>query len=224
MLDYQRKGCGPRGADMGRRSDLETSTTGCLTIRRVPLDNGGYDPGGAYWGTPNDLFHVTDGERDFYDRAKSLDEVKALFPHATWAEEPAEASEEDLADMVLAYIEAALWSTNDESTPEGGVPLDDNYSEADLSDECRREMTKDCERFAKENAATIRTVIGARAPRGRIDWSTVGHDFWLTRNGHGCGFWDGDYPKEEGEALTKASKGFGEVYLYVEDGKIHQDG
>lgn len=23
-----------------------------------------------------------------------------------------------------------------------------------------------------------------------IDWKQVGHDLWLTRNGHGTGFWD----------------------------------
>jgi hypothetical protein len=47
-----------------------------------------------------------------------------------------------------------------------------------------------------------------------------GHDFWLTRNGHGAGFWDGDWPEEVGKRLTEASKKYGEVYLYVQDGKI----
>jgi hypothetical protein len=30
------------------------------------------------------------------------------------------------------YIAAALWSTNDESTPSGGYPLDQNYSASDI--------------------------------------------------------------------------------------------
>jgi hypothetical protein len=49
----------------------------------------------------------------------------------------------------------------------------------------------------------------------------AGHDFWLTRNGHGAGFWDrglGDL----GERLSKAAKVYGEVYLYPgDDGKVY---
>jgi len=46
------------------------------------------------------------------------------------------------------------------------------------------------------------------APRGSSEYpieAQAGHDFWLTRNGHGAGFWDGDWP-ETGDALTEASK------------------
>jgi hypothetical protein len=46
------------------------------------------------------------------------------------------------------------------------------------------------------------------------DLETVGHDFMLTRNGHGAGFWDGDY--EHGDELTNASKPYGETYIYVD--------
>lgn len=34
-----------------------------------------------------------------------------------------------------------------------------------------------------------------------------GHDLYLTRNGHGCGFWENDYcNQEQGELLTAVSK------------------
>lgn len=33
----------------------------------------------------------------------------------------------------------------------------------------------------------------------------AGHDFWLTSQGHGAGFWDGGWPKY-GDMLTKLSK------------------
>ena len=48
--------------------------------------------------------------------------------------------------------------------------------------------------------------------------STVAHDFLLTRNHHGAGFWDGDYPKEIGEELTRISHLFTETRAY----KINQ--
>ena len=35
-------------------------------------------------------------------------------------------------DFTLAYIEAALWSTNDQSNEQGGEPLDKNYTIDDI--------------------------------------------------------------------------------------------
>ena len=40
------------------------------------------------------------------------------------------------------------------------------------------------------------------------DPDRVGHDFYLTREGHGAGFWDGDYP-ECGEQLTRLARAHG---------------
>jgi len=34
----------------------------------------------------------------------------------------------------------------------------------------------------------------------------AGHDYWLTRNGHGCGFWDGDWKEPAATVLTEASQ------------------
>jgi len=55
------------GASMGRTdfgAPLEGELCGC---HRIPLDSGGYDSGGAYWGTGRPLFRVTfeAGERFF---------------------------------------------------------------------------------------------------------------------------------------------------------------
>ena len=50
----------------------------------------------------------------------------------------------------------------------------------------------------------------------------AGHDFFLTRCGHGCGYWDGDWPKGIAEGLDKLAKGFGAYDLYVgDDGPIY---
>jgi hypothetical protein len=111
-----------------------------------------------------------------------------------------------LDDFTLAHIEAALWITNDESDETGGVPLDMNYSIDDLAPETLEKFADDCKRFQEENAADIDS-----------NDEQAGHDFWMTRNGHGCGFWDGDWEEEAGERLTAASEKFGEVWLYVGD-------
>lgn len=105
-----------------------------------------------------------------------------------------------------AFIEAALWSTTDDSDDAGGQPLDANYSVDDIDEKCLSALAEECERFQVEFAEEIE----------ERDSSQAGHDFWLTRCGHGCGFWDGDWPIN-GEALTKGSKRFGNVDLYVGD-------
>jgi hypothetical protein len=114
--------------------------------------------------------------------------------------------------MLTAYIATALWSSNDESDKNGGEPLDKNYSRKDIHPETLVKMTEDVKKFLEENKADI----GERS-------EDAGHDFWLTRNGHGAGFWDGDWEDEAGERLTQASKKFGEENLIVgDDEKIHQ--
>lgn len=117
-----------------------------------------------------------------------------------------------MTPFLASYIECALWSSMDESTPQGGEPMDKNYSAADLAPETLAKFTADCEKFKAANEADLHLRYPAYGA----------HDFWLTRNGHGAGFWDGDWPEQAGERLTKASKTFGECNLYVgDDGKIY---
>lgn len=113
-------------------------------------------------------------------------------------------------EFTEAYIVAALWST----TGDDGRPLDDDYGPEDIAPETRREMESDCADFWRANG-----FILAR------DVHRAGHDFWLTRNGHGAGFWDGDWQTETadyGPRLTAAAKVYRGVDLYVgDDGRIH---
>jgi hypothetical protein len=106
-----------------------------------------------------------------------------------------------------AYVECALWSSTDDQER----PLDDNYTLADLAPEALARMAEDCQLFQSENASDIANDAGR-----------AGHDFWLTRNGHGAGFWDGNWPEVVGDRLTASAQGFGCCDLYVgDDGKIY---
>lgn len=107
-----------------------------------------------------------------------------------------------------SYIECALWSSIDDD----GAPLDAKYSIEDLADETLKQFKKDCRQFR----------IKAESFLVDLDDSQCGHDFWLTRNGHGTGFWDREYSKLTGDMLTKMSHLFGECNLYVgDDGKLY---
>ena len=49
----------------------------------------------------------------------------------------------------------------------------------------------------------------------------AGHDFWLTKNGHGAGFWDRGIG-ETGRALTDAAHVYGSTDLFAgADGKLY---
>jgi hypothetical protein len=113
-----------------------------------------------------------------------------------------------------AYIEAALWS----SVGDNDEPLDKNYSIQDISSETLQKMEADCAKFQKENVTDIAQYDHPSFSPEEM----AGHDFWLTRNGHGVGFWDRDdcLPESAGERLTVAANAFGECDLYVGDDKL----
>jgi hypothetical protein len=125
----------------------------------------------------------------------------------------------ELDEFTRAYIECALWSSTDNADDSGGEPLDKNYDVDDIAPEALRKMIDDCKRFQSENAADLTddnclTSWGADAQGG--------HDFWLTRQGHGCGFWEtDDWREDAGERLTQAAKRFGECNFYPYRGKLY---
>jgi len=100
--------------------------------------------------------------------------------------------------------------------------LDEKYDTDDIAPEARKAMEKDCEKFIAENETALgdyEEIIGSHPEYSESE--KAGHDFWLTRNGHGAGFWDRGIG-ETGDKLTEASTGFGEVDLYVgDDGKLY---
>lgn len=113
----------------------------------------------------------------------------------------------DLDTFTRAYIEAALWS----STDDDGEPLDGVHTVDDVHPDTLARMVRDCELFREACADDLATCDDVQA----------GHDYWLTRNGHGAGFWDRGLG-EVGTRLTDAAHADGSCDLYVgDDGLIH---
>lgn len=126
--------------------------------------------------------------------------------------------------FLKAYITCALWSSNDD----GGDSLDANYDVDDLAPSALRAMREDCARFEREAAAELEEAYGnfrngGANPR-EYTASDAGHDFWLSRNGHGAGFFDRDLA-EAADKLQERARAFGDCELYVgDDGKIYVSG
>jgi hypothetical protein len=136
----------------------------------------------------------------------------------------------DFDAFVRGYMVCALWSTNDESTPQGGEPMDANYSVDDIAPSAVESMRSDCAEFVRDNLPDLLAYCEAlqrdgvrlsKAVRLSQAAESAGHDYWLTRNGHGAGFWDRGLG-ELGERLSKACR-HTDVYLYVgDDERIYQ--
>ena len=105
---------------------------------------------------------------------------------------------------------AALWSTVDDQ----GEPLDETYDTDDLNN---------------TGFDTFTAVFLASNEADCAEWielygeESLGHDIWLTSQGHGAGFWDRG-AGELGERLTEACRacGFANTSLVVgDDGKLY---
>lgn len=104
-----------------------------------------------------------------------------------------------------AYIECLLWA---DCGPDSECATCDL---SDFADETIEQIKADCKAF--------QTV--AETELAEVDLTQAGHDFWLTRNGHGAGFWDRGLGKL-GDNLTAICKKFGELSPYKgDDGKIY---
>lgn len=124
-----------------------------------------------------------------------------------------------LQSFTQAYIEAALWSSSD-TDDDGNERLLDS-GEYELAPETKEAMEQDCKAFyeAWQHLFTEENCSYGGCP---VD-EYAGHDFWLTRAGHGCGFWDGDWSEPYATQLTDACKAIGSRTLYIgDDLKIYQ--
>ena len=113
-------------------------------------------------------------------------------------------------DITRAYVICALWSTNDDD----GEPLDAVYGVDDLAPETVENITAEVADF-------VALIESENVDRSAWSDEQLGHDFWLTRNGHGAGFWDRGHG-EPGEILTRLCKPYGTSDLYAgDDGLIY---
>lgn len=204
------------GAPMGRMN-VTDNPTATVTLFRMRMVDDCYDAGGAYWGSGTPMFAAIGDDFQCYMRANNLEAAKAalLAEYPDLTIQTTEVND----DFVDGYIAAALWSTNDESDESGGVPLDQNYSRDEISPELMATMIEDCRKFLEQcgHLLTEENWLG----KGEM-MENAGHDFWLTRNGHGCGFWDGDWADSVEGELHKVCEEFGNFDLYVgDDGKIY---
>ena len=132
-------------------------------------------------------------------------------------------SNRHLDQFLDGYKVAALW-THYESHADGTYEhFDEMDPEPEWSEEALKKITEDCKSFWESNEEDLELYMQELSfdPSQGTPAEYAGHDFLLTRDGHGAGFWDrgmGDL----GKRLTEACKAYGSLDLYVgDDGKIY---
>ncbi len=119
----------------------------------------------------------------------------------------------DLDEFTMAYIAAALWLGIDDDE----APLEDNYGVEDLAPSALATIIRECQQFQAQHG------IPQYNDSRYSDAEKAGHDFWLTRNGHGAGFWGrSELSEADQEKYTAAARDFGSCDIYVgDDGKLY---
>ena len=123
--------------------------------------------------------------------------------------------EAEFQATLTGAVEACLWSTQPTAADEDMLVLeyaDEYFIPHQELDKLRGTLAYYMRGWFVENYDTIRQALG-----DNYTWEHAGHDFWLTSQGHGAGFWDrglGDV----GDALTDSADGYGDlVGLYLDE-------
>jgi hypothetical protein len=108
----------------------------------------------------------------------------------------------DLQEFTTATIEALYFT----DTGEGDQP----DADAELDAETRLDLEADCRSWWRRFGCFVNATD--------MTPEQAGHDFWLTRNGHGAGFWDGDWDHTPyAEMFEKGAKAYGSFETYLTD-------
>jgi hypothetical protein len=150
-------------------------------------------------------------------------------------------SDDEIKEIFKGYIECALWTEEDTLKDDMGVDDNDDEDIEDM-DEIEK-LIKLQDNFQNKNFISfisddidvnsridaykdIKNFIiyaGSDAINEAIEENglfKLGMDIWLTRNGHGSGFFDHTYDNEN--ELTDAARKLGSVDLYIgDDGKLY---
>lgn len=101
------------------------------------------------------------------------------------------------------YIECMLWTEEL-----------DQYDLSDIEEQSLQMIINECKVFQQDNAKTLESISKSEC--------YPGHDFWLTRNGHGAGDWDRGLGGV-GLKLYEAARDCGERTIFEQGGKLYYE-
>ena len=128
-----------------------------------------------------------------------------------WEAENASRVMRELEIFSEAYATALFWSSTDATEDGDTINLDDYMTSTQADDHCRAE--------AADFFSAYYADLTEAAQRPGYSLELAGHDFALTRNHHGAGYWDRGLG-ELGARLTEAAHARGECWPYLGDDEL----
>ena len=144
----------------------------------------------------------------------------------------------DINQILKGYIDAAIWTEEERLTDdyksEYGYEEDNDNEDDELERLIKVSANlnkKPFESFTKEDIEPNSLIKAYTDIKKFLDLAgdsvieaieengleQLGHDIWLTRNGHGAGFFDRSYGDDNEKRLTQAAKALKEVTIYIND-------
>ncbi len=106
--------------------------------------------------------------------------------------------------FLKGFIDCGMWAEYEE---------DQDVSINDITPESMETIKEVISDFVDSNLTLL----------SGLDPEQCGHDFYLTCNGHGAGFWDRGL-KEIGDKLTESCRPYGTIQFYTgDDNQIYTD-
>ena len=151
-----------------------------------------------------------------------------LAKHRVWLSQSI-----DYPYLFKGYMQAVGFTSQAEGEPD--APYEDSLFEGSGDFDSNWDVWSEIQdHISDEDLQTIMDDLAAfhESATGLVEedvhswpscWDRAGNDFHFTRNGHGCGFWDGDW-EEHGQALTDLSKPFSTLEMVGvrdDDGDLH---
>lgn len=128
-----------------------------------------------------------------------------------------------------ALVVALLRTESDESTPSGGELLDKNYGVEDFDSESLRKLQEQFQAFILKAEDSVKQFVesdffslddfytGSKRPEFQVE-----HDYIMTVNRNGCGFWEkSDWEPRAGAVLTDLAHQDPEIHAFTENGTVY---
>lgn len=161
---------------------------------------------------PIKIVHNADGRKMDYKILSDTEAVYKFVGHDEWSTIKEE-REFDIDQILRSYLYAGVWSEIEGNQE----PLDHKYDIYDITKRGWKKAREDVEKF-------VRQIQGLEGIDEKVDGEyklsddSIGHDFWMTRCGHGVGFWD---LGQLGDDLTKVCEKFGPAHLFEAGNNRH---
>jgi hypothetical protein len=118
-------------------------------------------------------------------------------------------------DFWRGFIDCLIWQATDDE----GTSLDDLGADVSMIDTGDlKSIWGECYSFFQQTEHLITDDNYASRLPSDVDsvFEIAGHDYCLTRNGHGAGFWDGDWSNDIGEILSAFANEHPAIYVDYE--------